>query len=241
MEKTLKSFYYWLLSVILTPLLKKELSKPPFPERNERDVEYSFALEQIKKRCSGALLDVGTGNSSWPHLLSMCGIDVTAIDSKDLYWKNRYLFNRHFHVVKFDITISTDYINHPLLNKKFQFITCISTLEHIELPHVAIMAMNHLLLRYGYLLLTFPYNSQNRIKNVYTEEECSIKEKDFHTTIFSSFDIDLIKTRGFRIVARRYYQCWTGKYWGYGKRLPICKKTDGKGNHHLICLLLQKM
>lgn len=86
----------------LDPLLKLEQRKRPFPVINERATEYNFALKHLQNLCTGKVLDIGTGKSSWPHILSTCGFDTQAIDKQGKYW-NSY-FNRHFKVINDDIT-----------------------------------------------------------------------------------------------------------------------------------------
>jgi len=76
----------------------------------------------MRKLCTGKVLDIGSGKSSWPHLMSICGFNVKAIDKMDGYWSS--YFNRHYKIYHDDITNSKT-------KEKFQFATCLSVLEHI--------------------------------------------------------------------------------------------------------------
>jgi len=128
---------------------------------NERPIEYSFALQCLSYASSAqTVLDVGSGQSPWPSLLRTCGYMVTAIDEVESYWLNTTFFNRHFYVLKDDIT-------KPKLSKTFDVITCISTLEHTPNHQDAIQGMFSLLRPGGFLILTFPYNEIRYVKNVY--------------------------------------------------------------------------
>jgi hypothetical protein len=71
----------------------------------ERAPGYAFALTALHRfSCYRDALDVGTGRSSWPALMSNCGYRVTATDEMGAYWGNRLLFhNCHFHVIRDDI------------------------------------------------------------------------------------------------------------------------------------------
>ena len=62
---------------------------------------------------------------------------TTAIDRIDEYWSDG-MFNRHFHIIEDDIR-TTD------LKKKFDFVSCISVLEHIREHRDAMQSMFSLL------------------------------------------------------------------------------------------------
>ena len=136
MKSTLLSIYNFIGKKYLNPLLKIEQKKRPFPNINERPVEYAYSFKYLQNLCTGKLLDIGPGKSSWPHILSTCGYDVKAIDKIDGYW-NSY-FNRHYKIINDDIT-------NPKLKETFQFATCLSVLEHIP-DHLTAMKNIHNLL-----------------------------------------------------------------------------------------------
>ncbi|HEU5399943.1 MAG TPA: hypothetical protein VFU86_01225, partial [Terriglobales bacterium] len=63
-----------------------EYSTQTFSHHNERSIEYRFALQSLATKRPKTVLDVGTGTTSWPHLLRNCGFVTTAIDNVRDYW-----------------------------------------------------------------------------------------------------------------------------------------------------------
>ena len=124
-----------------------------------------FYLKHFSKIYPKRVLDVGTGVSSLPHIIRYCGSLVTSIDNFKDYWTDEAI-NRHFHVINEDI-------NNPDTTKKFDLITCISVLEHIENAEKAVCNMFNLLNPKGYLILTFPYTENKYYANVYQENGSS--------------------------------------------------------------------
>ena len=53
---------------------------------NERPIEYRFVFDVATRVAPTTVLDVGTGKTSLPHLLWICGYEVTAIDNVSDYW-----------------------------------------------------------------------------------------------------------------------------------------------------------
>jgi SAM-dependent methyltransferase len=227
------SIYNFFAKIFLNPLLVKEQKKRPFPLINERPMEYSFTLNHMKNLCLGKVLDIGSGRSSWPHLLSTCGYDVTAIDKKDGYWNS--FFNRHYLIQHGDI------VNSPI-NVKAQFITCLSVLEHIPEHKKAVINMNNILLKDGYLILTFPYNEKEYHPNIYSHPDAGYgKKANFITQVFSRQEInEWVKATGLTIVDQSYYQIFTGKFWTFGERILPGKSVDKSELHHLTCILFRK-
>lgn len=177
------------------------------------------------------ILDVGSGNTCFPALLRSFGYRVHSIDNIKNYWKGS-LSNRHYYVLKEDIL-------QPKTNKKFDLITCISVLEHIEDWKLAVSNMSSLLKPRGSLILTFPYNRDTYVKNAFELDGCLTEEKpEFITQVFSDdqiLEMSLISKS--KIKKTETWKCWEGDYWREGKRLPIPKKEN---KPDLICVRLQK-
>jgi 2-polyprenyl-3-methyl-5-hydroxy-6-metoxy-1,4-benzoquinol methylase len=112
-----------------------EFKDQAFTIHNERSIEYRFALEAMTERRPKDVLDVGTGTTAWPHLLRTCGHVVTAIDNVRDYWPQG-MVNRHWTVLDVDVVNPGG-----RLPGKFDAITCISVLEHIEDHARAIQTM----------------------------------------------------------------------------------------------------
>lgn len=141
-----------------SPLLLREWERVSYP-KNERAVEYAFALESLAAANPDSVLDVGTGLSAWPHLVVKCGFRVTAVDKVSGYWREGY-FNRHYWIVNDDIT-------RPRRSGQFDFITCLSTLKHIPEHDRAVRGMFSLLRPKGRIALTFPYDEREYVPNAY--------------------------------------------------------------------------
>ena len=233
MKKAILKFYNYLGAKYLNPILELEQRKKPFPVINERSTEYAFSFNHIQKLCSGKLLDIGPGKSSWPHILSTCGIDVTAIDKIEGYWSS--YFNRHYKVRNDDIT-------NPKLKEKYQFATCLSVLEHIPNHKAAIANIHNLLEKDGYLVLTFPYNEHTYHADIYKHPQAGYGQSaNFITQVYSRSEInDWLKDTSFEIVDQEYYQAFTGEFWTMGERVIPCVKTTSADLHHLTCILLQR-
>ena len=225
--------YNFIGAKYLSPILKSEQRKRPFPVINERASEYSFTFRYLQKLCIGKILDIGSGKSSWPHLLSTCGFDVKAIDKMDDYW-NSY-FNRHYKIQNDDIT-------NPKTKEKFQFATCISVLEHIPDHRTAVINIHGLLETNGYLVLTFPYNENVYNKDIYKHPDAGYgRNANFITQVFSRKEInDWLSDTSFEIIDQEYYKVFTGAMWTIGERVIPCVQTTSSELHHLTCILLQK-
>jgi len=166
--------------------------------------------------------------------MANCGFKVTAIDKISGY-SRRVFSNRHYYVVKDDIT-------KPRIAEQFDLITCISVLEHIPDHRRAIDGMFKLLKPAGYLVLTFPYNEERCVENVYDLPEAGYgKSGRYVCQVFSRKEIDtwLNQTHG-TVVEQEYYKIFTGALWTFGKRTyPPSKVANGQ-NCDLTCLILQK-
>jgi len=211
MAHPLFKIYNFLGRNFLSPLLRKEQVKRPFPEINERPVEYNFAFKHLRELCNGAILDIGPGQSSWPHLLSICGYKVVAVDKIGGYWNS--FFNRHYKVLNDDIT-------NLAVQEKFQFVTCLSTLEHIPDHRAAVKGMHDALEPGGYLILTVPYNEENYHPNIYDHPNAGYGQSaNYIAQVYSRKEVnEWIADSNFEIVDQEYTQVFTGEYWTMGDK-----------------------
>lgn len=201
---------------------------------NERPTEYGFVFKNLSIIYPHNILDVGTGTSALPRLMHNCGFNVTAIDNIKDYWKEG-MINLHYHVVDDNITNSN-------LEQRFDVITCISTLEHIEDYSAAIKNIFELLREEGYLILTCPYTEKKYVRNVYelTNSSCDWNPS-FICQSFSRTELNQWLTlNNAVIIEQEYYQFWEGNYWHVGKRLIPPIKSSIKELHQLTCLLIKK-
>ena len=133
-----KRLIRWLGDRYASAVCQREFMAQDFLGINERPVEYRFVFEQLTRAFPRTVLDVGTGRSALPLLMRTCGFLVTAMDNIRDYWPNG-MVNRHYHVLDDDILA-------PKVGGPFDFVTCISTLEHIR-DHARAMRNMFALLR----------------------------------------------------------------------------------------------
>jgi len=202
---------------------------------NERSIEYGFVFNMITRLGPKSILDVGTGKSSLPHLMQICGLEVTAIDNIYDYWPKLGMFNRHYYVIDHDITKLS-------MQKKFDMVTCISTLEHIAQFDQAVKHMADQLSPLGHLILTCPYNEKRYVDNVYRlPGSCGRVDvgyicQAFSKGQFNSWERDF----GLEVVEQHYWQCFTGEFWSQGSHVLPPRQVSTQDSHQLTCVLLRK-
>ena len=230
----LKSVYLGICKLILNPLLRYEWKHPPYRQPNERPVEFAFALKCLATLYPEDILDVGTGKTAWPHVLSNCGFQVTAFDQIKGYWSGSF-FNRHFYVHSEDIT-------NPVSDKTFDFVTCISVLEHIPDHQAAMAGIFKLLKPGGHVVLTCPYNEQEYVENVYLLPGSNSKGTPAYVCrAYSRRELDdWLAAANATVVEQEYYQVFTGPHWSVGDWCLPPRRVNVEEPHQLTCLLLQK-
>ena len=216
----MKKWIYNFLPIRLTNWIEYKRQKLSL---NERAVEYSFVMKHLAKRQPRKILDVGSGQTSLPSLMRTCGYLVTAIDIN--------ASNKHFHVLNKDIAqFKTD--------EKFDFITCISVLEHVEYPVHSVKNMLRLLRQGGHLVLTFPYTEDEYHPNVYLLKESNAYGKtiSYRCRSFSRANLRLLNLN---IVDQEYWRFWSGQFWTTGHKVqPV--QVDKTDRHQLTCILIYK-
>jgi len=235
----MKSFFIGKLLALLNIMparfiCRLEFKRQAFKRFNERPVELSFIFKQISKIYPKKILDVGSGASALPQLIRKCGCLVTAVDNIRDYWASG-VSNRHYYVINDNITKTK-------LKDEFDFITCISVLEHIEDFDIAVKNMLSLLKPSGHLILTFPYSERKYIKNVYELQGSSYGQNaSYITQSFSRTEIDnWLRNNNATIIEQEYWKFWDGDYWTVDRQVipPIRVTADEK--HQLTCILIQK-
>src|SRR5215472_610341 len=159
MTKLVKRVVHSAGSQYCKAIARSEFDAQSFKRINERPIEYRFVFEAITKYGPKTVLDVGTGLSALPNLIRTCGPVVTAIDNIRDYWPEG-MVNRHFHIKDEDATRS--------ITGSYDMVTCISVLEHIKAHDDAVRSMLKALNPGGHLVMTFPYNENRYIENVYS-------------------------------------------------------------------------
>ena len=215
-------------------LTRSEFQTQRFTAINERPIEFRFVFDHLTALQPITVLDVGTGTTALPHLMSNCGFVVTATDNVRDYWSGD-MFNRHFHIVNDDIRQTG-------LTTTFDLITCISTLEHIPEHRKAMSNIFRLLNPGGHLILTCPYNEWQYSENVYEAPQSLYgKGSTYVCQSYSRSQLDtwLTENNG-TLVFQEYWRCFTGTLWTFGERVRPPAKVTRDDTHQLSCMLLQK-
>lgn len=234
MLNIIKSQIKSLLNLYPSWVCKEEFQQQKFTRFNERPVEFSFAFRKIAEIYPKRILDVGTGDTALPHLFYNCGAIVTAIDNVQDYWAEG-MTNRHFHVLDDDICKTQ-------LKDKYDLITCISVLEHIEKPAKAVRNMFSLLNSGGHLILTFPYNEDKYVRNVFELPNSNYgKGLPYITQAYSRSELEqwLDENHGV-IIEQEYWQFWEGENWTIGNQVIPPNKVTAVERHQLTCLHIKK-
>jgi 2-polyprenyl-3-methyl-5-hydroxy-6-metoxy-1,4-benzoquinol methylase len=213
---------------------RREYRLQTFWRLNERHIEYPFVFECLRGTCPTTVLDVGTGTTALPHLIRTSGYVVTAIDNIVDYWPAG-MFNRHYHVIDDDITRTR-------LTEQFDFVTCISVLEHILDHAAAVRGMFRLLKPGGHLVLTFPYNERQYIPNAYKLPDAGYgQDQPYVCQIYSRAQLDQwLAAEGGEIVAQQFWEVFTGEFWTCGQWLRPPRQTGPDQPHQHTCLLIRK-
>jgi SAM-dependent methyltransferase len=224
-----------LLNLIPSWICKREFQRQAFFRFNERPVEFAFVFKHLARIYPRKILDVGTGTTALPHLMQNCGYLVTAIDNIKDYWTSG-MSNRHYHVIDDDITNSK-------LTDTFDFITCISVLEHIEAFDAAVRNMFKLLNPKGHLILTFPYTDNKYVKNVYKLPGSSYgQDNPYIAQSYSRNELSKwLKDNDGILIEQEYWRFWDGDFWTVGNQLIPPKKVDAGEKHQISCILIQKI
>jgi len=215
-------------------ICRREFESQAFKRFNERPIEFAFVFRKLGDIYPQTILDVGAGTTALPHLMHNCGCLVTAPDNVRDYWPSGML-NRHYHVIDDDITATR-------LSQTFDLITCISVLEHIQKPDDAIRNMFSLLRPQGHLILTFPYNENSYVRNVYELPGSSYgKGSTYITQSYSRSELRRwIEENGATIIDQEYWQFWKGDHWTVGEQVIPPKRVSLEETHQLTCILMKK-
>jgi 2-polyprenyl-3-methyl-5-hydroxy-6-metoxy-1,4-benzoquinol methylase len=215
-------------------ICRREYLAQEFLGINERPVEYRFVFEQLTRVFPKTVLDVGTGKTALPQLMRTCGFLVTAMDNVKDYWPHG-MVNRHYHVLDDDIL-------DPRVSGPFDVVTCVSTLEHIRDHDRAVRMMFSLLRPGGWLVLTFPYNENTYVENVYALPGSVGADKfAFITQVFSRREIDRwVRDNEATLVAQEFWRFFYGPFWTIGGRVVPPVRVEAADLHQISCITLVK-
>lgn len=214
-------------------IARRDFESQSFKRYNERPIEFGFVFRALGTYAPKEVLDVGTGTTALPHLMRNCGPMVWATDNATDYWKDG-LVNPHYHVIDDDIRKTE-------IDRTFDMVTCVSTLEHIVPATSAVKTMLSLVKAGGHLVLTCPYTEDRYIKNVYEEQGSSRGQANAYTT--QSFCRDNLRewfSGVADIVEQDYWRYWSGDFWTDGSQLIPPERSGPDMPHQLTCLVLTR-
>jgi 2-polyprenyl-3-methyl-5-hydroxy-6-metoxy-1,4-benzoquinol methylase len=214
----MKALYLKILYWLLLTYLRAKRAKQQHEFISERLAEYHEVLKflllhpEIK-----TILDVGTGRSAFPALLQDMGYKVDCIDSKGDPWHS---FNHHIELKKANILITP-------IQKQYDLVLCISTLEHIWHWPIAIERMSEIVNPGGYLIISVPSGKES-IDNV--------SNKGL-TKQFGQYGRELTNMVTGKVISL-HYRCFTSQTWGNGRRIHPQQIYNDKGN--LLIAIIEK-
>ena len=231
----LKALVHWAGLQYIRRVLRSESQNQVFRVHSERSIEYRYALDVLAQHRPKTVLDVGSGNTSWPHLLHNCGFVVTAIDNVRDYWP-RGMVNRHWPVLDVDILNPGDHFAGGV-----EAITCISVLEHITDHARAVRQMVQLLAPGGLLILTTQYSHGNPHPNVYKHPQ-ALYGQDLPYICRSSSESELKEwlATGLELERRELWRLFTGPVWATGERCAWERVGSETDRHQLGCFCFRK-
>lgn len=234
MVAAVKSRIRGLLTLYPRWLCRQEFERQAFSRFNERPIEYGFVFRKLAEIYPQNVLDVGTGTTALPQVMRDCGCLVTATDNVRDYWQSE-MFNRHYHILEDDITATR-------LAAKFDLVTCVSVLEHIERSEAAVRNMVDLLAPDGYLILTFPYNEREYVRNVYELPGSSYgQDASYITQAYSRVQVEKwLRDNPLILVEQEHWQFWEGDFWTVGRQVLPPRRVAAHDKHQLSCLLFQR-
>lgn len=143
-------------------------------------------------------------------------------------------FNRHFLVQHDDITKSR-------LEPGFDGLTCLNVMMAVVDDKAAIAGMFRLVRPGGLIILSFPYNEQKPMENVYKHPEAGYGQNfRFPCRIYTRWDIDgWLRENPGECVAQEYYRMFTGEFWTMGERVPPTAVHVGEP-HQFTSVVIRK-
>jgi SAM-dependent methyltransferase len=209
----IKSVYHSLGSLYVRDRLRRQFKRQAGPRVNENAPMYHFTLGELLEARAQRVLDVGSGTTAWPALLSNCGYHVTATDEMGVYWGNRY-FNQHYHIIQDDITRTG-------MAGGFDGVMFLSALQHVADHEAAVAGLAKLVAPGGLLVLAVPYNETRYVEDVYRLPGAGYgQNQPYGCHIFSRAEVDgWCQRHDLTLKAQEYYQVFDGELWTFGQRI----------------------
>jgi SAM-dependent methyltransferase len=209
----LKQLYHNVGGLYVRYRLRRQFENQPQPRVHENAPMYRFTLGELIDSRARRVLDVGSGTTAWPALLSNCGYHVTATDQMGVYWNGRY-FNQHYHIIRDDITRTG-------MTVTFDAVMFLSALQHVPDHEAAVAALGELVAPGGLLVLAVPYNETRYVDDVYRRPGAGYgQDRPYPCHIFSRAEVDgWCQHHNLVLRAQEYYQVFDGDLWTFGARV----------------------
>jgi len=188
---------------------------------SEREIEYAFLLNHLHLSPGYRLLEVGSGSSGLALVLAHCGYSVTALDIKP----------KHPWIKKGDATKLN------FNDNSFDAVIGISVIEHINDSDMAIREIIRVLVPSGIIILSFPYNPDRYIKDIYKKVKWTAS---YICSVFNDEKLHYWFDKKAEVVAVDYWRQWSGALWREGTkdlRASRVPKEQAQG----ICIALRKL
>lgn len=114
------------------------------PSRSENAARFKWFIHHISKKTACNVLDIGSGLGVWPYVLKMSGYDVWCVETN----KESIEF--------ISKTLGIKCVEDLPTYAKFDIITCIHVLEHIEYPQDFLNNISKMLKSDGELFIETP-------------------------------------------------------------------------------------
>jgi SAM-dependent methyltransferase len=147
------------------------------------------------------------------------------------------MINRHWHIVDDDI------MHTRLPAASFDFVTCVSVLEHITDHRAAMRSMLSLLAPGGHLVLTCPYTDSQFVENCYDLPDARAEYRDspYICRSYSRGELDQwLSDSDVELVEQEYWRIENGPVHATGEWLFPAERVDRDQAHQLSCLLLRR-
>lgn len=202
----------------------------------ERTHEYAYVLSHLPAGKNIRVLDVGTGSTPFGAILSSCNYLVDCLENTR-YRRGILPLNPHCKLKRGDI------LNPMIDENRYDAVTCISVLEHIEAYDQAVTNMMRVLKPGGVLILTIPYNSGRFIPNSYALPESNLfqNQPSYRCAVYSDEQVSgWCERNQAQVKDQVCARFWSGSFWNSGDRLVPYQIVPKDRPHDHSCLVLQK-
>lgn len=201
-----------------------------------RIIEYPWATRALELRPGDLVLDIGSGTSSFPHMLAKEGIDVIVLelDAERVRWQlaKRRATARPGDGSFFPVVASATHM--PIREGSVRRVAAVSSLEHIPDDVAVGEEIGRVLAHAGLAAITIPYTSQGRDdffkgirRFVQVEPNAFVQEgkagsffrfytdEDIRRVYVRPWNLALGELRGFgrSILNGRYHETRLTRYW----------------------------